>query len=124
MNKLWTLLLVCCSCITGTAQALSDGEYMIKVSRTGKYLAVEGAAQGNGAVAVQWDMEVSKHFLFIVKKLEGNLYSIQAKHSARYLSSTGDNPQEGAAVIHWDWLNQDYRIGCRAHDGRQLNFGR
>lgn len=107
MNKLWTLLLVCCSCITGTAQALSDGEYMIKVSRTGKYLAVEGAAQGNGAVAVQWDMEVSKHFLFIVKKLEGNLYSIQAKHSARYLSSTGDNPQEGAAVIQWDWLNQD-----------------
>jgi|CXWL01.1.fsa_nt_gi hypothetical protein len=89
------------------SQTLSDGEYMIKVNRTDRYMAIEGAAAQNGAKAVQWDMEVQSHFLFIVKYLGNGLYSIMSKKSGRFLSSDGESPKEGAKIIQWDWLNQD-----------------
>lgn len=106
MNKVtfW----VCCLCMTGTAyaQPLTDGEYLIKVNQTGKYLAVAGAATTNGAMLIQWDNEYKAHFKFILKNIGNNIYSIKAAHSGRYISTEG-NAVRGAKIIQWDWQNQD-----------------
>lgn len=107
MNKLWALLLVCCSCITAAAQTLSDGEYFIKINRTGKCIAVSSAAENNGAELIQWDNEYKAHFKFILKSLGTDIYSLKAVHSGRYLSTDGQHPVRGARLLQWDWLNQD-----------------
>ena len=93
-------------CVTGNAQALTDGEYLIKVNQTGKYVAVAGAATNNGAAIIQWDNEYKAHFKFILKNLGNNMYSIKASHSGKYISTEG-NAIRGAKIIQWDWLNQD-----------------
>lgn len=92
--------------IISHAQPLSDGEYLIKVNATGKYVAVSGAATNNGAWIIQWDNEYKAHFKFILKNLGNNIYSIKASHSGKYLSTEG-NAVRGAKIIQWDWLNQD-----------------
>jgi len=89
-----------------TAQALTNGEYLIKVNQTGKYLAIAGASRDNGAWLIQWDNEYTSHFKFLIKQIGGGAYSIQAKHSGKYLSTEG-TPQRGAKLVQWDWLNQD-----------------
>ncbi|GAB2826284.1 hypothetical protein GCM10027043_29820 [Ferruginibacter profundus] len=88
------------------AQTLSDGEYLIKINATGKYVAVAGASTNNGAWIIQWDNEYKAHFKFILKNLGNNIYSIKASHSGKYLSTEG-NAVRGAKIIQWDWLNQD-----------------
>lgn len=105
--KLFICSIFCFTILYTSARQPEDGEYMIKVNQTGRYLAIDGAAANNGAFAVQWDMEVKTHYFFILKRLDKNVYSIRAKHSGRYLSSEGENPRRGAKVLQWDWLNQD-----------------
>ena len=119
MKKLLTIILFLQSLLPGYAQSLTDGEYMIKINQTGKYLAIAGAATNNGAWAIQWDMEVKNHFLFNVKKIGNDIYSLQAKHSGRFLSSDGESPKRGAKVLQWDWLGQDNQkwIITRADNG-------
>lgn len=99
--------LACFSSTTVAAQALTDGEYFIKVNQTGKYIAVAGAAVNNGAELIQWDNEYKAHFKFIVKTLTPGIYSLKAVHSGRYLSTDGKNPVRGSRLLQWDWLNQD-----------------
>jgi hypothetical protein len=89
-----------------SSQALSDGEYLIKINETGKFFAIAGASKDNNARLIQWDNEYASHFKFIIKHLGGNVYSIIAKHSGRYLSTEG-TPIAGAKLVQWDWLNQD-----------------
>lgn len=107
MNRLLITWLACFSCMTVVAQALSDGEYFIRVNQTGKYVAVAGAAMNNGADLIQWDNEYKAHFKFIVKNLGPDIYSLKAVHSGRFISSDGRNPVRGAHLLQWDWLNQD-----------------
>lgn len=103
-------LLSCLFCLTWafslSAQSLADGEYLIKINKTGKYVAVAGAATNNGAAVVQWDNEYQAHFKFILKNLGSNIYSIRASHSGKYISTEGAAVR-GARIIQWDWLNQD-----------------
>lgn len=105
MNKIVAILLT--FFVTAVqAQTLTDGEYLIKINKTGKYVAVAGAATNNGAGVVQWDNEYKAHFKFIIKNLGGNVYSIKASHSGKFISTEG-NAVRGAKIIQWDWLNQD-----------------
>jgi hypothetical protein len=107
MNKHISIVLVgICAHFLSHAQELKDGEYMINVKQTDKYLAIAGAATNNGSLLVQWDNEYKQHFLFIIKYVGNNAYRIQAKHSGKYLSTEGI-PKRGAKLIQWDWLNQD-----------------
>ncbi len=106
MNKIIVGISFLCCAFGLKAQPLTDGEYLIKVNQTGKYVAVAGAATNNGAWLVQWDNEYKAHFKFILKNLGANIYSIKASHSGRYLSTEG-NAVRGAKIIQWDWLNQD-----------------
>ncbi len=105
MRLIFLIAFVACAMLT-RAQSLSDGEYLIKINDTGKYLAIAGANKDNGAWMIQWDNEYTSHFRFILKHLGNNVYSIKAKHSGRYLSTEGE-PRAGAKIIQWDWLNQD-----------------
>jgi hypothetical protein len=89
-----------------SAQSLTNGEYLIKVNHTGKYLAIAGASKDNGARLIQWDNEYSSHFMFILTNLGNGVYTLKAKHSGKYISTEGV-PQQGAKLIQWDWLNQD-----------------
>ncbi|MFN8253370.1 MAG: RICIN domain-containing protein [Ferruginibacter sp.] len=99
---LWLLLFA----KAAVAQTLTDGEYLIKINATGKYVAVAGAATNNGAAIIQWDNEYKAHFKFMLKNLGNNIYSIKASHSGKYISTEG-NAMRGAKIIQWDWLNQD-----------------
>lgn len=102
----WCCFLLMLLAHVAAAQILADGEYLIKINQTGKYVAVAGAATNNGAWVVQWDNEYKAHFKFILKNLGGTIYSIKASHSGKYLSTEG-NAVRGAKIIQWDWLNQD-----------------
>ncbi|WP_460558192.1 RICIN domain-containing protein [Ferruginibacter profundus] len=106
MNRIALLVAFFSWCIVSHAQTLSDGEYLIKINATGKYVAVAGASTNNGAWIIQWDNEYKAHFKFILKNLGNNIYSIKASHSGKYLSTEG-NAVRGAKIIQWDWLNQD-----------------
>lgn len=88
------------------SQTLTNGEYLIKINHTGKYLSIAGAAKDNGARLIQWDNEYSSHFSFIITNVGNGVYTIKAKHSGKYISTEGV-PQQGAKLIQWDWLNQD-----------------
>ncbi|MBC7874505.1 MAG: RICIN domain-containing protein [Ferruginibacter sp.] len=107
MNKIIALIIVFSmySAIT-FSQPLADGEYFIKISQTGKYMAIAGADTRNAGWLVQWDNEYKNHFMFIVKHLGNHIYTLQAKHSGKYLSTEGP-PKAGAKLIQWDWLNQN-----------------
>jgi len=107
MNRLFTVLFISCHFFAASGQALTDGEYLIKINQTGKYIAVAGAAANNGAELIQWDNEYKAHFKFIVKNLAPNIYTLKAVHSGRYLSTDGKSPVRGARLLQWDWLNQD-----------------
>ena len=89
------------------AQPLQDGEYFIKINATGKYLAIEGISQKNGAKLVQWDFVNQANHKFILKHQGNSAYTLQAVHSQKYVSSDGANPKVGAHIIQWDWVNQD-----------------
>jgi Ricin-type beta-trefoil lectin domain-like len=107
MKYFFSIFLGCFLLFTNvTAQALTDGEYLIKVNQTGKYLAISGANRDNGAWLIQWDNEYTSHFRFILKHLGNNVYTLQAKHSGKYLSVEGI-PKRGAKVLQWDWMDQD-----------------
>ncbi len=107
MNKIISFLIIVIIYSTPAfSQQLVNGEYFIKISQTGKYMAVAGADTRNAAGLVQWENELKSHFLFIVKHLGNNVYSLQAKHSGKYLSTEGP-PVRGAKLIQWDWLNQN-----------------
>jgi Ricin-type beta-trefoil lectin domain-like len=107
MKQFLSIFFLCIAgVISANAQALSDGEYLIKINQTGKYIAIAGASKDNGAWAIQWDNEYSSHFRFMVKHIGNNVYTLQAKHSGKYLSTLG-SPAAGAKLIQWDWLNQD-----------------
>lgn len=130
MNKFSSLIIaiLLLSNIAG-AQALSNGEYFIKVNATQKYLAIEGASKDNSAKLVQWDFENSRHFKFILKHLGNNVYTLKAMHSGKFLSTFGA-PQKGSIMIQYDWVNQDnqkwlitpaqtgYYIRCYQNDHR------
>lgn len=107
MNRLFTVLFISCHFFAASGQALTDGEYLIKINQTGKYIAVAGAAANNGAELIQWDNEYKAHFKFIVKNLAPNIYTLKEVHSGRYLSTDGKSPVRGARLLQWDWLNQD-----------------
>lgn len=106
--KHFLLLYLLCLVLASSLQAqnLADGEYFIKINKTGKYVAIAGAATSNGAWLVQWDNEYKAHFKFILKNLGNNIYSIKASHSGKYISTEGA-ALRGAKIIQWDWLNQD-----------------
>ena len=107
MNKLIAFVIIgSMYAVTTFAQPLADGEYYIKVSQTGKYMAIAGADTRNAAWVVQWDNEYKNHFLFFVQHLGNHVYTLQAKHSGKYLSTEGP-PKTGAKLIQWDWLNQN-----------------
>lgn len=106
MNRITLLLLSFLTSLAGFGQALTDGEYLIKINQTGKYFAIAGADKNSGGRLVQWDNEYSSHFKFILKHLGNNVYTIKAKHSGKYLSTEG-SPAAGAKIIQWDWVNQD-----------------
>ena len=105
MKLIFLIAFIGCAFIA-RAQSLADGEYLIKINETGKYLAIGGANKDNGAWMIQWDNEYTNHFRFILKHLGNDVYTIKAKHSNRYLSTEGE-PRAGAKIIQWDWLNQD-----------------
>ncbi len=107
MSRYVYILFLCCGFYTATGQALTDGEYFIKINQTGKFVAVAGAAVNNGAELIQWDNEYKAHFKFILKSLGADIYSLKAVHSGRYLSTDGQHPVRGARLLQWDWLNQD-----------------
>lgn len=103
------LALTCCCFLAIPAawcQTLVNGEYLIKINDTGKFFAIAGASNVNGARLIQWDKEYSSHFRFILTHLGNNVYTLQAKHSGKFLSTEG-SPAAGAKLIQWDWLNQD-----------------
>ncbi|MGN6420781.1 MAG: RICIN domain-containing protein [Pseudobacter sp.] len=87
-------------------QTLTDGEYMIKIFDTGKFLAIAGGSNNNGANLIQWDKEYGRHFFFLLKHLGNNVYTVQLKHSGKFLSTQGV-PAAGAKLIQWDWKDQD-----------------
>jgi hypothetical protein len=106
MNKIIMLLGYLFICTIASSQTLTNGEYLIKVRSTGKFLAIAGASKDNGARLIQWDNEYTTHFMFIITNLGNGVYSIKAKHSGKYISTEGV-PQRGANLIQWDWLNQN-----------------
>jgi hypothetical protein len=88
------------------SQTLSNGEYLIKINDTGKFFAIAGASNANGARMIQWDNEYSNHFRFILTHLGNNVYTLKAKHSGKFISTEG-TPAAGAKLIQRDWLDQD-----------------
>lgn len=107
MNRIVVFIAGVLLSVSLAAQSLTDGEYFIKINQTGKYFAVAGAANDNGAWIIQWDNEYKAHFKFVLKNLGNNIYSIKASHSGRYLSTDGNPPTRGAKLLQWDWVNQD-----------------
>lgn len=117
MNKIIMIAASILCSYFSMAQTLSNGEYFIKVNRTGKYLAITGASKDNGARLVQWDNEYSTHFRFILTHLGNGIYTLKAKQSGKYISTEGAATQ-GAKLIQWDWQNQDnQKWYIRAHAG-------
>lgn len=106
MNKIICFIGIMLFADLSYSQTLTDGEYLIKINHTGKYLAIGGASKDNGARLIQWDNEYSSHFIFIIKSLGNSVYTLKAKHSGKYISTEG-TPQQGAKLIQWDWLNQN-----------------
>lgn len=100
------LIILLFACFTVRSQTLTDGEYMIKIFDTGKFLAIAGGATNNGANLIQWDKEYGRHFFFLLKHLGNNVYTIQSKHSGKFLSTAGA-PAAGAKLVQWDWKDQD-----------------
>lgn len=92
--------------LTAQEQPLPNGEYLIKINDTGRYLAIAGGSDANGAWLIQWDKEYSAHFRFQLTHLGNHVYTLQAKHSGKFIS-TADLPQAGVKLVQWNWLNQD-----------------
>ena len=69
MNRIVVFIAGVLLSVSLAAQSLTDGEYFIKINQTGKYFAVAGAANDNGAWIIQWDNEYKAHFKFVLKNL-------------------------------------------------------
>lgn len=107
MKKILLTLLFASAVCRINAQSLSDGEYYIKVVKTGKYLGILGAGKQNGALAVQWDTQFESNYKFILTSVGNSLYTLKAAHSGLYLSAEGSNPARGSKMMQWDWMNQE-----------------
>lgn len=100
-----------------------EGEYYIKVASTGKYCAVEGVSNNNGARLVQWDFAKNKNHQFIIKPSTVNgFYTIMALHSNKFLNVAGQSLASNAAIIQWDYVAQDNLLFSfeKAGDGQLL----
>lgn len=88
-------------------KGLDAGVYFIKINTTGKYMAVEGGSNDNGARVVEWDFANQDNHKFYVEKRADGYYTIKAVHSNRYLNIAGQSTQDGAVVLQWDFVEQD-----------------
>ncbi|WP_276483717.1 RICIN domain-containing protein [Paraflavitalea pollutisoli] len=106
MKRLSILLTVLMTSVAALSQRLINGEYLIKINDTGRYLSIAGAGMTNGARLIQWDKGYDNHFRFILTHLGNDVYTLQSRHSGKFLSTEGA-PRPGAKLIQWDWVNQD-----------------
>lgn len=85
-----------------------EAEYYIKVGSTGKYFAIEGVSNNNGARLVQWDFFKNRNHQFLIKPSSTpGFFTIMALHSNKFLNVGGQSLNSNAAILQWDYVAQD-----------------
>lgn len=126
----------------GNAQATistppkNGGWYKIKVVQSGKYLAVDGSSDANGAKIVLWDYMNRSNQKFLVQKNNDGTYSFFAGHSNKTICADKGDNREGDLIIqntlsqyfgkwHLAWVNncgQGFKIQYKSGGGRPIQL--
>jgi hypothetical protein len=82
-------------------------QFMLVAQHSGRCVVIEGASQGSGSMAEQWDCNGTDNGKFTLDSTGDGYYRIVAKHSGQCLDVSNGSTADGAPIAQWPCSNGD-----------------